>query len=390
MRKIFFCFIILLLFSFCACNKEDPVNLQENISTQDYQDKLFENLDTLNYIEDNEIVETNTEIEKKEQNREEISSIDEGLVNLIKHKLDSKCSWEELEGIEWHPIENLMDAENGNNDDLYFDIDNDKIKNKIKYFMGTALSSCEIFYGQDSGEFIKGNLNGGLYDDSIPLSERDETEGSVGTLKFLTYKNINYMISIYDNGTNITFIDVYLYKNTDLIEKLRLQRKLNGQRIQTEFFKNESIDNILEIEGKEILKDYNDCFYPKVCFGTAEIETEGKEWGWTSYYTKCDINNDGVDEYCLKYNVGGIGENFEYQINENLSYLDKYGLTSDKIGELKGFWLDKLDDKNVLKLIAYKDNKFYFRCYLIEYNVTTELFSMSCASECEILVENIK
>lgn len=322
----------------------------------------------------------------------ETEKIDEQLIELIKEKLVLGSSWGELEQIKfWNhaelkdETEIAKDIDYEDASDYYFDIDNDNIKDKIRIIPGSAISWCELYWGQDNGNFIRGNLNGGYYD--TLSKEADETEEQIGTLEFISYKGKNYIIELNSaNADRINRINIYFYMDTDLIEKISLTKNVIETICEVEQTSNSTSDAKNEEEGKKLLKNYDEVAYPNVCFGTAEIEIDGEQIGVISHHTQCDINNDGTEEICLKCNNGGLGENFYYEINGENNYLDKYGLTYEEIGELKGFWIDKVDEKNVLKVVSYYDEKYYFRCYILEWTDSIEIFRMCCYPKYEVLV----
>lgn len=317
----------------------------------------------------------------------EISQIDAELIDLIKSKILLECELEKIEGIKWysreeiHPedeIRNNSDKSvNYYDDTLYFDLDNDSIKDKFGMEYASIITTCELYWGEGNGKYIHGDLRGGIYGNK----EKDETANYVGELRFLEYKGINYRLDcIYGTADRLTCIELYLYLNKELIDKVRLEKNVTDSIVEVEYIKDLLTGNTYEIEGKELLKDYDGCAYPKICFGTAEIMVEeGQD-------VKCDINNDNIEEYCHKSQCGGFEQLFSYSINGAENYLDKYGLTYEKIGVMKGFWIDK-GDKNVLKVISYKGNKYYFRCYILEGLNANEIFRMVCCPTYEVLIK---
>lgn len=239
------------------------------------------------------------------------------------------------------------------------DIDNDGTEDLIGqyYWGGTGgFSSMEFYKGNDNGTYSLSNNFDCLLQEFKFIAYQGKN--------FLLMKNVDYNTKYYSGYT------LYLYEDGTLADGMQFRFDIKDYDMSI-LYENSSFSGIEQIRKTlsnkkmpEVL-DYND----GVIYGTGEIIDEAND---ADYQYSSDIDNDGKIEYYNKYmwypsNMGTVMQCI-YYFKESKVLEDLYDRLAEEIGEsrLYTFWLDKVDDKNVMYLYYGNNLDFSLYAYLLE------------------------
>jgi hypothetical protein len=239
------------------------------------------------------------------------------------------------------------------------DIDNDGIEDLIGqyYWGGTGcFSSMELYKGADNGTYkLSNNFDCFLQE-----------------FKFIAYQGKNYLLmkDVDYNTKYYSGYTLYLYEDGTLADgmKFRFDIKDYDMKINYESSSFSGIEQIKKtLSNKKMPEVLNN--NDGVIYGTGEIidEANGADYKYSS-----DIDNDGNLEYYNKSmwypsNMGTVMQCI-YNFKDSKVLEDVCDRLADEIGEgrLYTFWLDKVDDKNVMYLYYGNNLDFSLYAYLLE------------------------
>lgn len=235
-----------------------------------------------------------------------------------------------------------VDADNDGNQDLI----------GLYYWGGTGgFSSMDLYQGVKEGEYKLTSSVNCMYQKYNFISFQGKN--------YLLMEDFDYNTKYYSGYT------LYLYHNGVLADgmsfKLRIQ---DYEMIIT--YENSSFNGIEQIKNTLCNKGLSDILNNNegVIDGTGEIidESKNENYGYSS-----DIDNDGDPEYYYKSmwypsNMGTVMQCF-YDFEDSNVLEDLCARLAEEIGEgrLYTFWVDKVNDKNILYL--YFGNNFDYSLY---------------------------
>ena len=238
------------------------------------------------------------------------------------------------------------------------DIDNDGADDIIcQYYRGGTggFSSMELFKGID-----------GIYEGN------NHFECLLQEFRFLSYQGQNYLLmknfdynSKYFSGYNL-----YLYSDGTLSDGVNFSFEIEDYDTDI-IYENTVYHGIGQVKKTLLNKDL-----PKVLennegviFGTAEKTVETAD---SSYNYSTDIDNNGKPENYYKAmwypsNMGTVMECM-YSFEDSIVLEDLWLRLSEETGEgrLYTFWLDRIDDKNILYLYIGKNLDFSLYAFMLE------------------------
>ena len=241
---------------------------------------------------------------------------------------------------------------------LEVDVDNDGTDDLITqtYWGGSGgFSSMQLFKG-DKGEYKLSNSFECLLQEFKVISYQGKN--------YLLMKNFDYNTK-YDSG-----YDLYLYENGTLADAVNFffdiaDYDMNIVYENSQFRGVEQIKTTLTNKKMPRILENND----GVIYGTAElVDKSGEDY----YKYSADVDNDGNFEIYNKFmwypsNMGTVMQCM-YDFNDSIVLEDLWIRLEDEVGEgrLYTFWLDEIDEKNVLYLYVGDNLDFSLYAFMLE------------------------
>lgn len=238
------------------------------------------------------------------------------------------------------------------------DIDNDGTEDLISlvYGGGTGgFSSMELFKSVD-GNYILTNSFECLLQEFHIISYQGKNYLLMNTFNYYTKYPSGFDLYLYENGTLADGVNFY-YDITDYNMEIKYE--------DSSFAGIEQIKKTLTNKKMPEILERND----GVIYGTAEIiDNSGSDY----YRYSADIDNDGNPEIYDKFmwypsNMGTVMQCM-YDFKDSLVFDDLWTRLSETVGEgrLYTFWLDKIENKNILYLYVGENMDFSLYAYLLE------------------------
>ncbi len=238
------------------------------------------------------------------------------------------------------------------------DADNDGYEDLIAlhYWGGTGgFSSMELYRGSETGEFILTS--------SLECSYQD--------YKVISYQGRNYLLmKDFDYNTKYASgYTLYLYQDGILADGMSFRFDIEDYEMKIAY-ESSSFGGIEQMKDTLCNKDLPDVLNNNngVIDGTGEIIDNSN----TDYRYSCDIDNDGSPEYYNKSmwypsNMGTVME-CSYNFKDSKILDDLCDRLEEEMGEgrLYTFWIDKVDDKNIMYLYYGNNLDFTLFAYLLE------------------------
>jgi len=241
---------------------------------------------------------------------------------------------------------------------LEVDVDNDGTDDLITqtYWGGSGgFSSMQLFKG-DKGEYKLSNSFECFLQEFKVISYQGKN--------YLLMKNFDYNTK-YDSG-----YDLYLYENGTLADAVNFffdiaDYDMNIVYENSQFRGVEQIKTTLTNKKMPRILENND----GVIYGTAElVDKSGEDY----YKYSADVDNDGNFEIYNKFmwypsNMGTVMQCM-YDFNDSIVLEDLWIRLEDEVGEgrLYTFWLDEIDEKNVLYLYVGDNLDFSLYAFMLE------------------------
>jgi hypothetical protein len=242
---------------------------------------------------------------------------------------------------------------------LSVDADNEGILDVVgqHYWGGTGgFCSMELYQGAAKDEYKQTN----------------EFECVLQEYDFLSYQGKNYLLmKNYDYNTKyICGYSLYLYENGTLADGKDFSYDITdyGMNVAYEEASYEQINQIKNtLCNKKLAEvlDNND----GVIDGTAEIIDKADN---VDYKYTCDIDNDGISEKYNKSmwypsNMGTVMQcNYDFENSDVLKDLCERLTAEMGEGRLYTFWIDKINNKNIIYLYYGNNLDYSLYAYLLE------------------------
>lgn len=238
------------------------------------------------------------------------------------------------------------------------DVDNDKNQDLIglHYWGGTGgFCSMELYQGSEDGDFRLTNSFDCLYQEYKLLSYQGKN--------YLLMKDFDYNTK-YDSGYTL-----YLYEDGTLTDGMSFRFDIQDYEMKIPY-ESTSYEGMDQIKKTLCNKKLVDIFNKNgVIYGTGETIDESDQ---VDYRYSCDIDNDGKPEYYNKSiwypsNLGTVMKCI-YDFKDSKVFEDLCSRLSDEMGEgrLYTFWIDKINEENVMYLYYGNNLDFTLYAYLLK------------------------
>jgi hypothetical protein len=281
---------------------------------------------------------------KKETEEEAFSSLKVG--ERISQQEFSKLTGVEI--MEWESVAAVrIDADNDGIQDLF----------GMCYWGGTGGFSSMILYRGTENEGYK---------------ETCSAEGIYQDYSFLSYQGKNYLLmKDFDYNTKyFSGYTLYLYENGVLADGMIFRFFVNDYKMRI-MHENTIFSGMGRIKNTLCNKELPDLLYSNdgILVGTAERidETDSSDYRYS-----CDIDNNGIEERYNKYmwfpsNMGTVMECFyDFEVSKVLQDLCNRLAAEVGEGRLYTFWIDRIEDSNVIYLFYGNNLDYSLYAYLLE------------------------
>ena len=235
------------------------------------------------------------------------------------------------------------------------DADNDGIEDLMAlcYWGGTGgFSSMQLYQGSEAGEYKLTSSFECLLQEYHFISYQGKS--------YLLMKNVDYNTKYYSGYT------LYLYEDGILADGMNFWFGIEDYGMKI-IYENSSFSGAEQVKNTLCNKELTDVMDNNdgVIDGTGEFHI-------SSYRYSCDIDNDGDIEYYDKTmwypsNMGTVME-CSYAFDDSGVLEDLCARLADEMGEgrLYTFWIDEVDDVNIMYLYYGRNLDYTLYAYLLE------------------------